>query len=136
MKRKLTTASLIFVGILFMYAGISKLLDYNNFIVQLDNSPLIPDILTNLVALGLPILEILVAVGLCFDLSKKVSIVLAFGIMLAFTLYLILLVTMFSNVPCSCGGILGKMSYPVHIVFNIIVTILSAFACLNINEKK
>ncbi|MEN5055726.1 MauE/DoxX family redox-associated membrane protein [Sphingobacterium kitahiroshimense] len=136
MKRKITIAILIFIGILFMYAGISKLLDYSNFVVQLDNSPLIPDRMTNLIALGLPSVEILVAGALCFDSTRKASVLLTFGIMLTFTIYLIILVTFFSSVPCSCGGILGKMSYPIHIIFNIIVTAMSAFACLNVDEKK
>ena len=33
----------------------------------------------------------------------------------------------FNSVPCSCSEILSKMNYPVHHIFNIIVTVMSAF---------
>lgn len=123
------------IGLLFMYAGISKLLDFNNFIVQLDSSPLIPDSLTLIVARGLPILEILIAIGLCFDATRKLCSYLTFAVMLGFTVYLVVLIMFFENVPCSCGGILGKMSYPVHIIFNIVFTAIAGFLCVNADAE-
>ncbi|TKC00054.1 MauE/DoxX family redox-associated membrane protein [Pedobacter cryotolerans] len=116
-------AALMFI--LMFYAGIVKLSTFQVFVIQLDKSPLIPDVLTVMTAITIPMTELLIALGLLFYKYRTLSFLAGFGIMFGFSLYLIVLNTFYVEVPCSCGGILGKMSYETHIVFNVAFTIIS-----------
>lgn len=113
--------------ILFIYAGFSKLLESEIFKVQLAKSPLLPTFSIAAIAYGLPVFEVVLAISFFFSRFEAITLLLAFFTMLFFTLYLIALNVFFSgeDIPCSCGGILGKLPYSTHIVFNIIFTLLS-----------
>jgi hypothetical protein len=50
--------------------------------------------------------------------------------MLAFTGYVIAVVSFSKELPCSCGGVLQEMSWGQHIVFNIVFTLLALVAAL------
>jgi hypothetical protein len=111
---------------LFAYSGAVKLFDRTTFVFALVKSPLIPasEIIT-LISYSLPLIELLIAGALLFEKTKLIGFYLSFFLMSLFTVYLIVLVSAFSNLPCSCGGILGGMSYPVHIAFNIVFTLVA-----------
>lgn len=130
----LTKLSYVALICLLLYAGITKLMDYNNFIIQLDLSPLIPDKLVQVIAISLPCVEIFLAVGLCLNKTRKTSSLIAFTLMFTFTIYLLTLVIFFDDVPCSCGGVLGKISYTTHIIFNTLFTIIAGFTYIISNE--
>lgn len=110
---------------LMLYAGTVKLINVPLFKEQMAKSPLIPEMLIPYIGYGLPIAEISVALLIILKKTAKTGLLLSFIIMLMFTFYLIFLTSLFENVPCSCGGILGQMSYPVHIIFNVSFTILA-----------
>jgi hypothetical protein len=46
-------------------------------------------------------------------------------LLLAFTAYIAYMLISSKILPCSCGGIIQKLSWPGHLVFNIIFTILA-----------
>jgi hypothetical protein len=112
---------------LFLYSGLTKLIESENFLWELAKSPLLSSIYIHpeFIRYPLPILEVSIANALLFDRTRKVGLYLSFVLMVCFTLYLVILVTQFANLPCSCGGILGGMSYPVHIAFNIVFTLVA-----------
>lgn len=110
---------------LMLYAGTVKLINVPLFKEQMSKSPLIPEILIPYIGYGLPIAEIAIAVLIILKKTSKTGLLLSFIVMLMFTFYLIFLTSLFENVPCSCGGILGQMSYTVHIIFNVSFTILA-----------
>jgi hypothetical protein len=45
--------------------------------------------------------------------------------MTAFTLYIGYMVSFAEKLPCSCGGVISKMTWNQHLVFNIFFTLLS-----------
>jgi len=110
---------------LMLYAGTVKLLNVPLFKEQMSKSPLIPEILIPYIGYLLPLAEILIALLIIIKRTTRMGLLLSFIVMLMFTFYLIFLTSLFENVPCSCGGILGQMSYTVHIIFNISFTILA-----------
>lgn len=124
-KQLIVSTSSVLLGILMYYAAISKLSTFQNFVLQLDKSPLIPDYLTKSTAVVIPLIELLIALGLMFRRFRSLALLTGFTLMFAFSLYLIVLNTFYIDIPCSCGGILGKMRYETHIIFNIIFTIIS-----------
>ncbi|KMQ70217.1 MauE/DoxX family redox-associated membrane protein [Chryseobacterium koreense] len=125
-------ASLFFI-LLFVYAAASKMLDFENFQVQLAQSPLL-SAYAGLISYAVIILEIVVAGLLCFQVTRLIGLYASFALMVAFTVYIYLILHFSDFVPCSCGGILEKMSWQQHLVFNII-SVLLAFIGISFIRK-
>ena len=120
MKRKLVIeilASLLIL--LFVYASVSKWLDFQTFIGQMDNQPF-PNWMTPALVWIIPISEILISLLLMIGKTQLLGFRAAFVLMLLFTLYTALvLLKVFSRVPCSCGGVIDKLNWNQHLVFNV-----------------
>jgi hypothetical protein len=122
-----TTAFLL--AIIFLYAATSKIGELNTFYAQLGKSPLIPYGWNEIVGNGTLVLEIAVVILLLYNRTKY-SLLLSFSLMMFFSLYIGYLLYFSYYIPCSCGGILGNLSWESHLIFNILLTILSAIAYL------
>jgi uncharacterized membrane protein YphA (DoxX/SURF4 family) len=109
--------ALLFV-ILFLYTGISKLLDFMLFQEQLSESPILEPIVP-LVAWGLPITEFIVSLLLFLPRYRLVGLYVTFILMILFTVYVGALLAFSTELPCSCGGILEALSWPAHLALNI-----------------
>jgi hypothetical protein len=136
MNRKIIVSILSYsLSLLFIYAAVAKAMDYNIFLADIAKSPLLVNFNKSL--LGPVVLgsEFLAAVLLQFRVTLKAGFYFSSFLMLVFTLYLSTLYFFYTNIPCSCGGILGKIPYPVHILFNLLFTILS-FAGTFLTPKK
>jgi hypothetical protein len=123
---------LIFV---FVYAAYSKLLDMEAFTHQMSLSPLIPAGLTRLVALLVPVSEIMISLFLGFKPTYRHGLYASYFLMLLFTLYIFFLMNYSSFIPCSCGGILGELSWESHMIFNCLVLMLTAVACYKAEQQ-
>jgi uncharacterized membrane protein YphA (DoxX/SURF4 family) len=123
------------IAILFIYAGVYKIMDVEIFKSQMGESPLLPETLIPYIAIILPISEIVLGLCLIFNIQVLFSLWTSSLLMVFFSCYLIILFTMYEKPPCACGGILSKMDYPEHIVFNIIYTLICIVA-VYLYEKK
>ncbi|HSU50554.1 MAG TPA: MauE/DoxX family redox-associated membrane protein [Segetibacter sp.] len=103
--------------ILFIYSSLTKLLDYDRFTVQLSKSPFITSF-SNFVAWSIPTSEILIALCLAFKRTRLIGLYASFFLMSLFTAYLIIMLNFSYYIPCSCGGVLEKLSWDQHILFN------------------
>lgn len=117
---------LLFV-LLFVYAAVSKLLDFENFKVQLGQSPLL-SAFASWISWLIPLVELLIATALVLPKWKHLGLFAALSLMTMFTAYIYIVLHYSSFVPCSCGGILEKMSWNVHLLFNIIFVVLALLA--------
>lgn len=135
MKKHIITVIVFLISMLFIYAAIFKAMDYSLFISDMSKSPLLVKYDMNLLAPVVIGTEFLIVVLLNFPVTRKTGFFLSFFVMAIFSLYLSTLYFFFTNIPCSCGGILGKMPYPVHIVFNICFTVLSGTGVLLSNKS-
>jgi uncharacterized membrane protein YphA (DoxX/SURF4 family) len=124
LKKIIPFAVSIFFVILFCYAAISKVLDFENFQVQISASPLLNRSLQFL-AYTIIIVEVLIAGLLCYRKTRNIGLIGSFVLMLVFTGYIVLIMNTSDNLPCSCGGILEKMSWHQHLYFNIGCFVLS-----------
>ncbi|GAA0537661.1 MauE/DoxX family redox-associated membrane protein [Chitinophaga japonensis] len=111
--------------ILFIYAPTVKALEYGRFIDSMGQSPLLAGISKPLLAPVVLGVEYLIVILLNIPATRRLGLYASFFVMLTFSVYLVTLFYFFDNIPCSCGGILGYMSYPTHIAFNIFFTLLS-----------
>jgi len=124
--------------ILFLYAASSKLLDYEKSELQMSKSPIITDFAFILVWL-VPLIEIIIATMLVIPRTTMLALYASLGLMSLFTAYIIAILYFTDNIPCSCGGVLEKMSWDQHLIFNIIFMVLAVTAILiqtKIHEKK
>jgi len=116
-----------FFIVLFIYASVSKMLDFENFQVQLAQSPLL-SAYAGFISYGVIGLEIGIAMLLLFSKGRQIGLYASFGLMVAFTVYIYLILNYSDFVPCSCGGILEKMGWSEHLIFNIGCILLAGLA--------
>jgi len=123
-KNAIDAICLLYI-LLFVYASVTKLLDFENFQVQLGQSPLL-SAFAGWVSWLVPIFELIIALLLAFRRFRNLGLLMALSLMTMFTAYIYIILNYSSFVPCSCGGILEKMSWRVHLIFNIIFVCLAA----------
>lgn len=116
-----------FFILLFCYAGINKIMDFENFQVQISESPLL-SAYAGFIPFAIIILELIIAGLLCYRKTRNIGLIGSFVLMLIFTGYIFYIIQTSENLPCSCGGILEKMSWHHHLYFNIGCVVLSVIA--------
>lgn len=114
---------------LFTYAAFSKLSDYESFTIQLGQSPLL-SAFAGWVSWFIPAVEIGIAILIMFNRTRFFALVASFGLMMMFSAYIYIILHYSEFVPCSCGGILEKMTWNQHLLFNLIFCFLAAVAII------
>lgn len=127
------TASLFIL--LFLYTGLSKLKEHEEFQIVLSKSPLLA---TSAIALSwlLPIIEIITSALLFFPRTRKYGLAASMLLMALFTLYISYMLLFAPSLPCSCGGVLKQMNWSQHLVFNIFFLLLCILAYWLSNKNK
>lgn len=115
--------------LLFVYAALSKIMDFEKFRVELGKSPVL-NAFSGIVAVVIPVIEIIISIYLATKRYQLIAFYAAFMLMVVFSAYIVDILNFSSYVPCSCGGVLQNMSWPQHLVFNIGFIILSIIAIL------
>lgn len=111
--------------LLFVYAAVSKLIDLKGFTSDLNNQPF-PDSWTPVLSWMIPLIEIAVATCLFFESIVTAALLGSCILMVGFTIYtLLVLLHMFRYVPCSCGGLISKLSWKAHLILNIFYLLIS-----------
>jgi hypothetical protein len=115
--------------LLFVYAALNKLLDFENFKNQLSKSPVLKPFVL-ITAYSVPAAELVLALMLCFKKYEYFGLYFSFFIMSLFTSYIYVILKVSKYIPCSCGGILETLTWKQHLFFNIGFVILIATAIL------
>jgi uncharacterized membrane protein YphA (DoxX/SURF4 family) len=129
LKRTIPSVVALLLVVLFLYTGISKLMDYTVFKEQIAESPILAPI-APLIAWALPLVEFAVAVALFIPAWRLWGLYASSVLMLLFTGYIAALLSFSEELPCSCGGILQEMSWQQHLVFNITFTVLAIVSAI------
>lgn len=125
MKRKIVLEIICFLlVILFTYAAANKLVDYQKFTVQIGLSPLLTG-LAGFVPWMVISVELIISVLLLIPRYRLYALFAAFSLMTMFTAYIMAILNFSSFVPCSCGGVLEKLGWTEHLVFNSVFVLLS-----------
>lgn len=123
------------VGLLFGYAAITKLTDYENFRFGLSESPFISPF-SSMLAWIVPVTELVIVVFLLLSYTRLAGLYAASIVMFLFTFYIAAMLLFAVDIPCSCGGVLESMSWPVHLVFNAVFTLLSVTGVIMEHKRK
>ena len=121
--------------LLFVYASISKLLDFENFRVQLAQSPLL-SAYAGLIAPLVILVELFIVLLLCLKGTRLIGLYGSFFLMVAFTVYIYLILNYSDFIPCSCGGIIEKLGWTEHLIFNTAFAVLALVAIVLTEKEK
>lgn len=128
-KKKLIVEIISFMIILlFVYASLIKLIDHDKFVIQLGQSPILMAF-AGWVAWLVPSAELAIALLLSFYKTRLIGFLFSYIMMVIFSAYIIIILNYAEKIPCSCGGILEKMNWSTHLIFNIAFVILIAMGC-------
>jgi hypothetical protein len=125
MKRIIVEIIASLLVLLFLYTSVSKFLEFQTFIGEMNNQPF-PNWMTPYLVWTLPSLEILLSLGLIFERTRMAALYGSLGLMTLFTIYTALvLFRFFPYVPCSCGGVIKNLTWPQHLFFNLFFVTIS-----------
>jgi|SRR5690606_21570002 len=136
MTRKLLPDIAVFLFIvLFVYAALTKLLDYDKFAIQLGQSPMLTHH-ASIIAWAVPVSEFAAVCLLLLPATRSLGLYISLSLMIMFTTYITIITTYDDYVPCSCGGILESMGWYEHLVFNIAFALLAVAGILVVENHK
>lgn len=139
MKISTTSISIItyFFVLLFVYAAVSKILDFENFQVQIAQSPLLSSY-AGITSYAVIIAELVISISLILPRYRLYGLYSSLGLMTSFTIYIYLIIHYSEFIPCSCGGILEKLDWNEHLIFNIgcvIIAIIGIFLSVKLKQR-
>lgn len=127
-----------FFMLLFFYAAVSKLMDFERFQVQLAQSPMFGNYSNGGVYLTIAS-ELTVVFMLLLKRYRLTGLYAALGLMTAFTVYIYAILNYSDSIPCSCGGILENMDWNTHLLFNLLcvaLAIVGVYSASALNKTK
>jgi uncharacterized membrane protein YphA (DoxX/SURF4 family) len=128
MKRRIAIEIIAFLFILlFVYASLNKLTDYQKFKIQIGQSPLLIGFGNSIPWIVITV-ELLISVLLVIPKFRLVAFFSSFCLMTMFTTYIIAILNFSPYVPCSCGGVLEKLGWTEHLFFNSFFVLLAVIA--------
>jgi len=128
MKASIIKSIDVLLIVLWVYAALSKLLDYEESRRQMLNQ-VFPIFIANILLWAVPLSELTAAGLLCFQRTRRAGLKLSLLLLLLFTGYIgLVMLNVFGRVPCSCGGILEQMTWGQHLAFNLLFVFLLVFA--------
>jgi uncharacterized membrane protein YphA (DoxX/SURF4 family) len=114
--------------LLFTYTALSKLTDYNLFRYQLQTYPFISKF-GDLISWAVPVAELIAVVFLLIPKTRRIGLFASLLLMTGFTIYLTLMIIFGGkDLPCSCGGVIQRLTWSQHIIFNVFFTGLALWA--------
>ncbi|MNL02039.1 hypothetical protein D3C87_1225310 [compost metagenome] len=112
------------LGLLFIYAAASKLLEYDRFVVTIGQSAMLTPY-AGLLAWLVPVAELVLVVLLVFEKFRLPGLLASFSLMVMFTAYIFIVLYLMREQPCGCGGVLEKLGWEAHLMFNIGFVVLA-----------
>ena len=125
MKKKILVEIVAFLFmLLFFYAAFNKLAEYQKFRIQVGQSPLLTGF-GSVIPPGVIGVEIVTGVMLMVPALRLAALYISFSLMVMFSVYIIAILNFSPYVPCSCGGVLEKLSWSEHLVFNVVFVLVA-----------
>lgn len=126
-KLKFVEFTSYFFILLFCYASVSKIMDFDNFQVQIGQSPLL-SAYAGVISYGVILVEVVIVIFVSIKKLRTIGLYGSTAIMSAFTIYIFLILNYSDFVPCSCGGILESLGWTEHLFFNLFCVIIGTIA--------
>jgi len=117
--------------LLFTYAALSKLFNYDLFEYQMQNYSI-----DKYLSWTAPVAELMICVLLIFKDTRIRGLYLSVFMLSVYTFGIAYMLLTKDNLPCSCGGVLRFMTWKQHIVFNVSFILLSLIGITLLKNKR
>ena len=117
-----------FFILLWVYAATAKLLEFDQFKIQLSQVSFLKPMARLLIWI-IPLLEYSLAALLLVSQTRRLGFLGSAILMSVFTVYIAGMISFNPELPCSCGGIINELTWQQHLVFNLVVTALAYWGC-------
>ena len=126
--RKIISEVFIYlIALLWLYTSVYKFLQIDNSITQLSESPLIAPFATWF-GYGLPIVEFTLFIMLLIPKTRKYAQIGSVVLLALFTVYILVILNFYrADTPCTCGGIISKLSWKNHIYFDLTFLLMGIY---------
>lgn len=104
--------------LLFAYTATSKLFSFAQFRAQLGNSPWLASYAA-WIAWLVPAVELVIAGMLTVNVLRPYGLYASLLLLAVFTIYIGGMLLTQQHLPCSCGGVIEKLSWKQHLVLNV-----------------
>ena len=121
--------------VMFVYTATSKLLNIELFQLRLARFPFISTYAV-WIAWGVPAIEILIAGLFLFPKYTLTALYASLSLLTIRTTYIILVLNFSDSIPCSCGGVISKLGWNEHLIFNIAFIALALLGILMSGYQK
>ncbi|RZK42694.1 MAG: hypothetical protein EOO90_06545 [Pedobacter sp.] len=124
----ITFVPAVLLFMLWSYAAVSKIADYNRFVQQMQLAP-VPLMKAFGPTLGwfVPLIELILAYLLSKEKLRRLALWLSFGLLLIFEIYISGMLLSGLELPCTCGGLISKLGWRQHLFFNATFMLISLF---------
>lgn len=118
MHARLLPACTYLLIVLWSYTGMSKLVENFPGTYVTEYVSLVKEG-ADAIEWLLPVTELIVVLLLFFERTRKIGLYASLLLLFVFTLYILYMLLFVADLPCSCGGVLSKMSWQEHVWFNV-----------------
>lgn len=105
-----------------LYSGVSKYMDLLSFAFGMTNFSLFNDDFIFFLTFLIPAFEILLALTLIINKTRRYALYMLIGLFLFYSIYLTMFKYFATSSWCSCGSIID-LNLSNHLVFNFIITL-------------
>ena len=125
----------ILLGIVFIYAAISKASDPEGFARAIANYKLLPIFLINILAITLPWIELCAGVLLVFGVLVKENSMILGGLLVVFVIAILISLARGLNIDCGCFGTVGGTKVGIQKILENIGLLLSAIILIKFESS-
>ena len=110
--------------LLFLYTALNKTYQIEPTSSVLRSLPVLSEA-PDKFAWGVIIMEYIVALMLFIPKTRKAGLYASLGLMITFTLYITYMMIFVPDLPCSCGGIISRLTWKQHLFLNLFFILLA-----------
>lgn len=126
----------VFIGVIFIYFGASKLADPGLFAEEIGNYDMMPNSITHLLAIIFPWIEIVVGIMLLFGIKQKENAFIATSLLVVFTIAVAVAFARGLDISCGCAGADAQQTVGWGKIFeNLGLIILTLYLLISDNKK-
>ena len=125
----------ILLGVVFIYAAITKASDPEGFARAISNYKLLPTFLINFIAIILPWIELCAGVLLLFGISVKENSMILSGLLIVFVMAILISLARGLNIDCGCFGTVGGTKVGVQKILENIGLLISGLLLIKFDSN-
>lgn len=123
-KRRINRVAASFLILLWVYAATAKLLEFDQFKIQMSQVDFLKP-MADILVWFIPLLEYFLGALLLVSKTRRLALMGSAVLMSVFTVYIAGMISFSPELPCSCGGIINNLNWQQHLLFNIGFTALA-----------